>query len=50
MDEMATQNVWQHHILHAGALSEVRETVAHIWPQTVEIATTLQEFGKNIDS
>jgi hypothetical protein len=43
-NEMAVQNVWL-----SGALSEVRETVAHIWPQVVEIAA-LQEFYKMIDS
>jgi hypothetical protein len=42
--EMAVQNVWL-----SGALSELRETVAHIWPQVVKLAA-LQEFYKIIDS
>jgi hypothetical protein len=32
--------------LQPGTLSEVGETVAHIWPQAVEIAA-LKEFYKN---
>ncbi len=43
---MAIQNVLQHNFLLPGALSEVGETVAKIWPQVLEIAA-LQEFYKN---
>jgi hypothetical protein len=42
---MAVQNVWQHHFLHPRALSDVGETVAHMWSQVVETAA-LQEFHK----
>jgi hypothetical protein len=42
----AEQNVWRHNFLQPGVLSKVGETVAHIWPQVVEIAP-LQEFYKN---
>ncbi len=46
VNKTAVQNVWQYNILLPGALSEVGETVAHIWPQVVDIAA-LQEFFKN---
>jgi hypothetical protein len=45
---MAVENVWLHNFLQPGALSEVGETVAHIWPQVLEISS-LQEFIKMID-
>jgi hypothetical protein len=44
--EAAVQNFWRHNFLQPGALSEVGETVAHIWPQVVDIAA-FQEFSKN---
>jgi hypothetical protein len=46
VNETTMQNVWQHHFLQPGALSEVGETVAYIWPQVVKKAT-LQEIYKN---
>jgi hypothetical protein len=48
VNETAVQNIWQHNFLQPGALSEVVESVAHIWPQVVEISS-LQEFIKMID-
>ncbi len=45
VNKAAVQNVWWHHFLHSGSLSEVGETVAHILPQEVQIAA-FQEFYK----
>jgi hypothetical protein len=49
VNETAVQNVWRHNFLQPGALSEVGETVAHIWPQVVHVAA-YRNFTKIIDS
>jgi hypothetical protein len=38
VNETAMQNIWRHHFLQPGTLSEVGEIVAHIWQQVVGIA------------